>query len=217
MERKVIIISNKTQSQHVIENSRANTLGELKAELSNIGVDYHGMSFYEGHARVELKDDASVLPTNIPYKGQIINDLTFLLSAPEKKIKSGLVSRKEVFEEIKRQSLQGKVIEKFGRNMTQVSTSDLLKLLDKDTVMEEKKVSPIPGKENVKDADETSKTYNGDIKRALRALVNVLEEWGHISGIEALGILALLEGKEWEQPNNAMSNREINEMFDFVS
>ena len=85
--RKITIINSKTQSQKVIENSQATTLGELKAEMRQLGIDYSGMAFMEGHIRAELKDDASILPTNIPYKGQVVNDLTFLLTAPEKKIK----------------------------------------------------------------------------------------------------------------------------------
>lgn len=87
--RKVTIINNKTQSQKVIQASTATTLGELKREMRESGIEYEGMTFFEGHLRAELKDDASILPTNIPYKGQVVNDLTFLLTAPEKKIKSG--------------------------------------------------------------------------------------------------------------------------------
>lgn len=87
--RKVTIINNKTQSQKVIQASTATTLGELKREMREAGIKYEGMAFFEGHLRAELKDDASILPTNIPYKGQVVNDLTFLLTAPEKKIKSG--------------------------------------------------------------------------------------------------------------------------------
>ena len=106
--RKVTIINNKTQSQKVIQASAATTLGELKREMREAGIEYEGMTFFEGHLRAELKDDASILPTNIPYKGQTVNDLTFLLTAPEKKIKSGSMSRAEAYNAIKARGLQAK-------------------------------------------------------------------------------------------------------------
>lgn len=87
--RRVTFINQKTQAQRTIENSTATTLGELKTEMDAAGIDYDGMTFYEGHMRAELKDDAAPLPTNIPYKGTVVNDLTFMLTTPEKKVKSG--------------------------------------------------------------------------------------------------------------------------------
>ena len=56
--RKVTIINSRSQSQKVIQDSKATTLGELKAEMRERGIDYSGMTFYEGHMRAELKDDA---------------------------------------------------------------------------------------------------------------------------------------------------------------
>ena len=64
--RKVTIINNKTQSQKVIQDSEATTLGELKREMRERGIEYEGMTFYEGHLRAELKDDASPLPATVP-------------------------------------------------------------------------------------------------------------------------------------------------------
>ena len=127
--RKVTIINNKTQSQKVIQASAATTLGELKREMREAGIEYEGMTFFEGHLRAELKDDASILPTNIPYKGQVVNDLTFLLTAPEKKIKSGAMSRAEAYNAIKARGLQDECVKRFGKNFTMCKTQDLIDLL----------------------------------------------------------------------------------------
>ena len=49
--RKVTIINSKTQSQKVIQDSKATTLGELKQEMRERGINYAGMTFFEGHMR----------------------------------------------------------------------------------------------------------------------------------------------------------------------
>ena len=107
--------------EKVIENSTATNLGELKAEMRAAGIDYNGMTFYEGHLRAELKDDASPLPTNIPYKGTTVNDLVFMLTTPEKKVKSGAMSRAEAYAAIKERGLQEVCKNTYGKNFTQCS------------------------------------------------------------------------------------------------
>ena len=143
--RKVIIINNKTQSQKVIQASTATTLGELKREMREAGIEYEGMTFFEGHLRAELKDDASILPTNIPYKGQVVNDLTFLLTAPEKKIKSGAMSRAEAYNAIKARGLRDECVKRFGKNFTMCKTQDLIDLLGEGS----SKPAPVKEKKEV--------------------------------------------------------------------
>lgn len=127
MSRKITIYSTKTQTAKAFE-SNATTLGELKEELDQIGLDYTDMTFYEGHARVELIDNDAVLPTNIPYKGQIVNDLTFMMTTAKQKIKSG-VDRKVLYKAIRDCKLENKVKELTGKNYTLVSNDELLKVL----------------------------------------------------------------------------------------
>ena len=69
--RKITVVSTRNQKKSVIM-SAATTLAELKADLRQNGIDYDGMTFYEGTSRVELKDDASALPHDVPYKGQML-------------------------------------------------------------------------------------------------------------------------------------------------
>lgn len=126
--RKITVISNKGQYKKVM-NSAATTLGELKADMTAVGIDYNGMSFLEGLTRTELIDDASQLPTNVNYRGTVTNDLVFYLTATNKKIKSGM-TRQEAYAHInERPELKDVVKDTFGRNFTQVSTDNLVHII----------------------------------------------------------------------------------------
>ena len=131
MEREILIANTKTQKRSKVTTS-ATTLGELKADLRAAGVDYNGMTFTEGISKTQLLDDATQLPQNVMYKGQPTNNLVILLTNTKKNIASGAMSRKEVYQAIKDNNLQDAVKEEFGRNFTQVPTSDLLVFLAQD-------------------------------------------------------------------------------------
>lgn len=222
--RKVTIINSKTQSQKVIQDSKATTLGELKQEMRERGIDYTGMTFFEGHMRAELKDDAAPLPTNIPYKGQVVNDLTFMLTAPEKKVKSGAMSRAEVYAEIKKRGLQSACVDKFGKNFTQCSTADLISLIEKNST----KAAPAPkAKKPVKAAPaapakaeeapvapETPAT-GCNCSKALAILTEALYEDETIEEETYDAVMATLKGGSYNAPEK-MSKKEIDEMFGFV-
>lgn len=223
--RKVTIINSKTQSQKVIQDSKATTLGELKQEMRERGIDYTGMTFFEGHMRAELKDDAAPLPTNIPYKGQVVNDLTFMLTAPEKKVKSGAMSRAEAYAEIKKKGLQGACVSKFGKNFTQCSTADLISLIEKNST----KAAPAPKaekpaeaaapaapakKEEASIAPETPAT-GCNCSKAIAILAEALYDNDTIEGETYDAIMATLKGGSYSAPEK-MSKKEIDTMFDFV-
>lgn len=222
--RKVTIINNKTQSQKVIQASAATTLGELKREMREAGIEYEGMTFFEGHLRAELKDDASILPTNIPYKGQVVNDLTFLLTAPEKKIKSGAMSRAEAYNAIKARGLQDECVKRFGKNFTMCKTQDLIDLLgegapvkeEKKEVVKEKPAKKEVAKEPVKEEKPVvTATSEGNVVGALEVLLEDL----YVSDVIEEGTydraMAVLKGTTYKAPEK-MSRSEINKMFDFV-
>ena len=213
--RKVTIINSKTQSQKVIQDSKATTLGELKQEMRERGIDYAGMTFFEGHMRAELKDDASPLPTNIPYKGQVVNDLTFMLTTPEKKVKSGAMSRAEAYAEIKKRGLQSACVDKFGKNFTQCSTVDLISLIEKNST----KTAPAPKAKKPIEvtapvAPEAPIT-EGNISKALAILTEALYEDETIEEETYDAVMATLKGGSYNAPEK-MSKEEIDEMFDFI-
>lgn len=222
--RKVTIINNKTQSQKVIQASTATTLGELKREMREAGIEYEGMTFFEGHLRAELKDDASILPTNIPYKGQVVNDLTFLLTAPEKKIKSGAMSRAEAYNAIKARGLQDECVKRFGKNFTMCKTQDLIDLLgegapareDKKEVVKEKPAKKEVAKEPVKEEKpEVIASFEGNVAGALEILLEDLYGSDVIEEGTYDRAMAVLKGTTYKAPEK-MSRSEINKMFDFV-
>lgn len=210
--RKVTIINSKTQSQKVIQDSKATTLGELKQEMRERGIDYTGMTFFEGHMRAELKDDAAPLPANIPYKGQVVNDLTFMLTAPEKKVKSGAMSRAEAYAEIKKKGLQGACVSKFGKNFTQCSTADLISLIEKNST---KAAPAVPAKkEEASIAPETPAT-GCNCSKAIAILAEALYDNDTIEEETHDAIMATLKGGSYSAPEK-MSKKEIDTMFDFV-
>lgn len=128
--RKITIIQTKEQRKSVIVTA-ATTLAELKSDLRANGINYNDMTFYEGTSKIELKNDASILPHDVPYKGTITNELVFMLTNTNKKIRSGAVamSRTEAYSAIKSMGLQGACKQKFGKNFTQCSTADLISLI----------------------------------------------------------------------------------------
>lgn len=128
MEREILIANTKTQKRSKITTS-ATTLGELKADLRAAGIDYSNMTFTEGISKTQLLNDATQLPQNVMYKGQPTNNLVILLTNTKKNISSGTMTRKEAYQAIKDNNLQDAVKKKFGRNFTQVPTSDLLVFL----------------------------------------------------------------------------------------
>ena len=225
--RKITIIDNKNQSQKVIADSQATTLGELKSEMRARGISYEGCTFYCGQMRAELKDDAAPLPMTVMYRGQEVSDLTFLLTAPEKKIKSGAMSRAEAYSKIKSMGLGELCKEKYGKNFTQCSTNDLIALIEgnsdikapetpktpKVTKKEEKPVKEEPKKEETK--KDTCVKNPSNCEAALKALLEDLYGNDIIEDETYTKCMTLLDGKT-PVASDKMSKREIDEMFNFV-
>lgn len=217
--RKVTIIDNRSQSQNVINNSTATTIGELKKEMDRADIGYEGMTFYEGHIRAELKDDASILPTNISYKGQIVNDLIFLLTTPDKKIKSGIITRAEIYAIIKEKGLQDQCIAKFGKNFTQCSTVDLMGLLNNPKLTTEtvvKKSEPDP---NPLIKKEENTTVPNKIEVDVIGAINILIEDLYYEGYIRYGIYSEIKDKlngNAQKETQELTQEEVQDMFDFV-
>lgn len=212
--RKVTFIDSKSQSQKVINNSTATTLGELKAEMRTAGIDYTDMSFYEGHIRAELLDDNSILPTDIPYKGQVVNDLVFMLSTTNKKIKSG-ISRAEVYEQINNLNLKEEVKNIFNRNYTQVPTDDLLGLIARHSA--QRVTTPdTTATTNVMTCAERFERLENAFMELVGLLTdyNVIDEEDHDMFADTFNYETAVEQKEQAKQ---MSSEEIDEMFNFMS
>lgn len=234
--RKITVVQTKNQKKSVIMSS-ATTLAELKSDLSANGIDYNGMTFFEGTSKVELKNDASVLPHDVPYKGTITNELVFMLTNTNKKIRSGAMSRKEVYNKITELGLQDECKKKFGRNFTQCTTADLISLVEKagkkaapkaeakaETKKEEKVEAPVNTPEasaSVAPASNGGECVDTVARAAISKLVEILENNGTIEDYEKEEVLGILRGavevatSEEYKPKSASpySDDEIDDMF----
>ena len=131
--RKITIVATREQKKYVID-SAATTLGELKADLDNVGINYDDMTFMEGLTRTEILRDDSILPHDVERVNRetgetyVTNELVFMLTNTAKKISSGVVcaDRKSCYNYIKEHSMQDAVQRTFGKNFTQVKTEDLI-------------------------------------------------------------------------------------------
>ena len=231
--RKITIVSTKSQSKKVIMSS-ATTLAELKSDLRQNGIDYEGMSFFEGTSKVELKNDASVLPHDVPWKGTVTNELVFMLTNTNKKIRSGAMSRMEAYAEIKRMGLQDACLKKFGKNFTMCKTADLIALVQSNSAAKpapapkaEAKKEETPVNTPVAPASNGGECVDTVARAAISKLVEILEDNGTIEDYEKEEVLGILGGKvavsdvpsEEYKPKSASpySDDEINDMFEGMS
>ena len=211
--RKITIVQTKNQRKSVIM-SAATTLAELKSDLRANNIDYNGMTFFEGTSKVELKNDASVLPHDVPYKGTITNELVFMLTNTNKKIRSGAtnMSRMEAYNAIKSMGLQDACVKKFGKNFTMCKTADLIALVQSnstskpasktktkaETKKEEKVEAPVNTPEvsvPVAPASNGSEYVDTVARAAISKLVIILEDNGTIEDYEKEEVLNILGGK----------------------
>ena len=237
--RKITVVQTKNQKKSVIM-SAATTLAELKNDLRANGIDYDGMTFFEGTSKVELKNDASVLPHDVPYKGTITNELVFMLTNTNKKIRSGAtnMSRMEAYNAIKSMGLQNACIKKFGKNFTMCKTIDLIALIQSNGAAKPVPAAPkaeakkgekveTPVNTPVAPASNGGECVDSVARAAISKLVEILEDNGTIKYYEEEEVLDILEGKvavstepsEEYKPKSASpySDDEIDDMFNFVN
>ena len=218
--RKITVVSTKDQTKKVIMSS-ATTLAELKADFRLNNIDYEGMTFFEGTSKVELKTDDSVLPHDVPYKGTITNELVFMLTNTNKKIKSGAMSRMEAYNTIKNMGLQDACFKKFGKNFTMCKTIDLIALINENK-------NPKPQEETALMQDDVAPTQHSDCvdtvaRVAITRMVEILYENNLLEQKDRKEIFNILGEsvnitsiKEENLPSlkSSYSDNEIDDMFE---
>lgn len=226
--RKITVVQTKNQKKSVIM-SAATTLAELKSDLRANGIDYDGMTFFEGTSKVELKNDASVLPHDVPYKGTVTNELVFMLTNTNKKIRSGAttMSRAEAYSAIKSMGLQDACVKKFGKNFTMCKTADLIALVHSNGASKPAPATP-KAEAKVEAKVEAPASHDGECvdtvaRAAISKLVEILENNGTIEDYEKEEVLGILGGEvavsaapsEGYKPKSASpySDDEIDDMF----
>lgn len=225
--RKITVVQTKNQKKSVIM-SAATTLAELKSDLRANGIDYDGMTFFEGTSKVELKNDASVLPHDVPYKGIVTNELVFMLTNTNKKIRSGAMSRTEAYNAIKSMGLQSACVKKFGKNFTMCKTADLIALVQDSGALKPAPKAEAKAETKNEERVEVPTSNGGECvdtvaRAAINKLVEILEDNGTIEDCEKEEVLGILGGEvtvsaassEEYKPKSASpySDDEIDSMF----
>jgi hypothetical protein len=203
--KRFTIVDTRTNGTKTIETT-ATTLGELKADLRRNGINPDGMSFQEGITKTEFTRDDAVLPHDVAFKGGTTNNLVFRLTQTEKKIKSGAMTRQEMYNQVKKLGLEKKVVERFGKNYTQVKNTDLHDFLTEHT-------------EHIKPAEQPEGTNCCDCSKATAAiakLVDLLEENDYLDGDQADEVRDILNGDNasTSEADSIYSDDEIAAMFD---
>ena len=220
--RKITIISTKNHSTKVI-NSAAATLAELKSDLNNAGISYTDCTFFEGLTKTELKNDAAILPHDVPYKGTTTNNLVFMITNASKKIRSGAkLDRKAIIEEIKAKNLTEVVKKTYGKNYTNCKTEDLERILSMNNNSASKeapaKKETVETKSNTSVPDVTEYITKAQLKEVITGLVKEMKYVGidssdeiNIDNISIIGDVSLSNLKR--EDDSPYSSNELDDMF----
>ena len=220
--RKITIISTKNHSTKVI-NSAATTLAELKADLNNAGISYTDCTFFEGLTKTELKNDAAILPHDVPYKGTTTNNLVFMITNASKKIRSGAkLDRKAIIEEIKAKNLTEVVKKTYGKNYTNCKTEDLEKILSMNNTSAPKEApakKEAPSKPAMKTTDLSSYVTKAELREVIESLLKEMEDADvdyiddvDIDNIAIIGKVSSSNSEE-EKSDSPYSSNELDDMF----
>ena len=214
--RKITIISTKNHSTKVI-NSAATTLAELKSDLNNAGISYTDCTFFEGLTKTELKNDAAILPHDVPYKGTTTNNLVFMITNASKKIRSG-ADRKSIIAEIKTKNLTEVVKKVYGKNYTNCKTEDLERILsmNNNSVPKEAPAKKETAETNV--LDNTEYVTKSQLKEVITGLVEEMKYVGmdhsddiNIDNISIIGDVSSSNSKK--EDDSPYSSNELDDMF----
>lgn len=218
--RKITIISTKNHSTKVI-NSAATTLGELKTDLNNAGIGYADCTFFEGLTKTELKNDAAILPHDVPYKGTTTNNLVFMITNASKKIKSG-ADRKAIIAEIKSKHLTELVKKTYGKNYTNCKTEDLEKILNNNSTSTPKEAPA--KKEEVNTTPDSATPENTEyitkaqLKEVIKSLVKEMSyvgmDYSDEINIDNISIIGDVSSNSSEKKNDSpYSSDELDDLF----
>ena len=228
-KRKITVIPTKTHKTQVIE-SAATTLAELKADLTKAGIDYTDCTFFEGLTKIELKNDAAILPHDVPYKGTTTNNLVFMITNASKKIRSGAkLDRKAIIEEIKVKNLTEVVKKTYGKNYTNCKTEDLEKILNKEAVSTTADASALmakaapakkeaPNKPVMKTTDLSNYITKAELREVIESLLKEMEnaevDYVEDVDIDNISIISNVSSSNSKKEDDSpYSSNELDDMF----
>ena len=216
--RKITIISTKNHSTNVI-NSAATTLAELKADLNNAGISYTDCTFFEGLTKTELKNDAAILPHDVPYKGTTTNNLVFMITNASKKIRSGAkLDRKAIIEEIKAKNLTEVVKKVYNKNYTNCKTEDLERILSMNNNSAPKEAPTKKETVETNVLNNTEYVTKNQLKEVITSLVEEMKYVGmdysdeiNIDNISIISDVSSSNSKK--EDDSPYSSNELDDMF----
>ena len=220
MEKRIITIVSTANSSKVELETNATTLGELKAAMLQADIAYDGMTFYEGLTKSELVDDASILPHDVVRNGQATNNLVFMLTNTNKKIRSGY-DRVELYNIIKEKGLAEECKERLGKNFTVCKTSELEELVKgcessksaaKAATVETSAAFVVVGVDAATALQQEVKT----LSNAFNTLLNFLTVYEILDGDEIDEIKSCMVKRE-KNKDSLYKNSEIDDMFSFLN
>lgn len=220
MEKRIITIVSTANSSKVELETDVTTLGELKAAMRQADIAYDGMTFYEGLTKSELVDDASILPHDVVRNGQTTNNLVFMLTNTNKKIRSGY-DRVELYNIIKEKGLAEECKERLGKNFTVCKTSELEELVKgcessksaaKAATVETSAAFVVVGVDAATALQQEVKT----LSNAFNTLLNFLTVYEILDGDEIDEIKSCMVKGE-ENKDSLYKNSEIDDMFSFLN
>lgn len=168
--RKITVL---TSTNRVVLMSSAETLGELKVDMSAQGINCVDKVFMEGLTHTEFSRDDAVLPKDVKYHDEVTNELVFMVTEPNQKIKSGIsAGRQYLYDKIKSLNMETIVKNLTGCNYQNLSTAKLKEIYSKSVTMEPRTESP---KEPISFEGklENSKEYQ-DVIKAAEASISAL-------------------------------------------
>lgn len=198
METKRFTIVDTRSNNIKTINSNATTIAELKRDFRREGIDFTDMAIQEGltHVELDMDNDSFVLPTNVPMRNGngTTNNLVFRITQKSKKIKSGALTRKEVYEYIKAHNLADVIAKKYGKNYTVVKTDELIKTIE----------------EAISDTGYQAQPCN--VANVLTELINKLVSTGTISDMDGVELTGML-GTQLNTYVGEYTKSEIDAMF----
>lgn len=134
--RKITLVLDSLNDVRELE-TEAVTLGDLKRDLDNLGINYDRCTFQEGTTLAIFNDDDSILPRGVkhPVTGEITDDIAIMVAKQNKNIDSGRskssvsLDRAEAYKRIKGNGLADKAKESYGKHITNFSTDELYEFL----------------------------------------------------------------------------------------
>lgn len=200
MKRQITIYESAQNGKITVFNDvECNTLSELKALLRAKSIDYNGMEFIEGVTNTKLLSDDSRIPTDIPFKGKVTNNVFINILKKDSKISSGIdyetMSRSELLKAAK--EFAEDILSIFHKNFTQVKSCELITFLEgKENEESEGEESEEHCEENAESAFHKCKVF--EMSTVVEKIVDLVK----LMGCEKEVVEAIMEDEDEDENEN---------------